>query len=116
MMAEVMCSLRIPNCPIHFEWIQTFDNSSCFSAPQGEVALIEPTDSSVKKTLSFWIFEHECSKFGARLAVLNSQIEQNNLHQWLMSKVNYGVYYFALGMKQLESGSGTYTTMVHNNM
>ena len=116
MMAEVMCSLRIPNCPIHFEWIQTFDNSSCFSAPQGEVALIEPTDSSVKKTLSFWIFEHECSKFGARLAVLNSQTEQNDLHQWLMSKVKYDVYYFALGMKQLESGSGTYTTLVHNNM
>ena len=119
MMGEVMCSLRIPNCPRHFEWVQAFDNSSCFLAPQGEASLIEPTEeqtTSVKQTYSFWIMEHECSKFGARQAVLNNEIEQSNLHQWLMSKMSYGNYYFSLGMKQLESGSETHTTMVHNNM
>ena len=114
--ANVMCSLRIPNCPRGFEWVQNFDNSSCFSAPQEQVALIEQIDSTVKMTYSFWTYEHECSKFGARLAVLNSDKEQQNLQQWLRPKLNYGNYYFALGMKIMGSGSGTYATMVHNNM
>ena len=95
-----MCSLRIPNCPHGFEWIQNFDNISCFKTFGQTVTFFESSIESgtVREINSFWINENECSKLGSRLAVIESTSDFHNISPWLHSK-HGSINSYMLGMK-----------------
>ena len=114
--AEIMCSLRIPNCPAGFEWVQSFDSSSCFFAPlDQEVSLVKTIGATVYNYYSFWTFEQECSKFGARQANVHNDSERHQLEQWLQPKLQTQYTDVFLGMKVVYHSSPG-STFAHTNL
>ena len=95
-----MCSLRLPNCPQGFHWIQTFDAISCFKTFGKRVTFYEQNteSSTIREIDSFWTYENECSKFGSRLAVIESMTDVYNIAPWLYSQHSFNNGYI-LGMK-----------------